>query len=439
MCWPAARWRCTSSAAASRTSSRSWKQRAARATVETNALNQQPASWVVTRPYEPAALACAGALRSAFRRWVNAQNVPEVLAASSVGAWLSLVVLVLVLLGAAAGGRRARGAVRPALRHLAAVLRAGAGGLRLRRAAPGAPAHRDVGVGAVADRHHVPAVLRGSLMARLRELTGATSSAGCFLFTAAFHGRLFRVTPRTPFLAVGTALALALAAFLCAAQEHRALFAVIGPAALMAEFYLGTFAVQHDRTAAEAERLRAAVQAQMLAQQERDVGRMSQALTEILSPRPGHPRRAADGGPRGGVARGCSRGAATRRAGEQERLVRQVQEQLSHIRERHGAGPPEGPPPRRGVIQRGGAGASAGLGAPERGPALPRGGHRGAGGPGRAACAPGCAAAPPRCGAWWRTSSSTPAREMGRAPPGRVRVSARTEPLQRPAGDDHRG
>src|SRR5690348_14735701 len=46
--------------------------------------------------------------RRAFRRWVSAQSVPEVLAASSVGAWLALVVLVLVLLAAAAWMEGAR-------------------------------------------------------------------------------------------------------------------------------------------------------------------------------------------------------------------------------------------------------------------------------------------------------------------------------------------
>jgi C4-dicarboxylate-specific signal transduction histidine kinase len=162
---------------------------------------------------------------------------------------------------------------------------------------------------------------------------GATVFSGFFLFTAAFHGRLFRVTPRTPFLAVGTGLALALAGLLFAQREHRALFAVIGPAAIMAELYLGTFAIQHDRTATEAERLRAAIQAQMLSQQERDVGRMSQALTEII----GHTQDIRDALLTAGtsadqltllIARthGLARG-------EQERLVRQLDQNLSHIRD----------------------------------------------------------------------------------------------------------
>lgn len=222
-----------------------------------------------------------GALRGAFRRWVHAQNTAEVLAASSVGAWLALVALVMVLLAAA---RWAPGAdtvfnlplgkallcFLPALVDFAFAVQ-----------------HRG--------RQHITSqgwVLSlvgttclqffvASLMA-LSEVAGATLFGGLFLFTAAFHGQLFRVTPRTPFLAVGTALALAVAAALFANEEHLALFAVIGPSAIMAELYLGTFSVRHDQTRAETERLRAAIQAQMLEQQEKDVGRMAQALSEIL-------------------------------------------------------------------------------------------------------------------------------------------------------------
>jgi signal transduction histidine kinase len=263
---------------------------------------------------------------------VNAQSELEVLAASSVGAWLALVALVLVLLAAASwmeGARKVFGlpfgtallCFLPALVDFAfAVLHRGRQHIE-----PWGWVLALVGTTCLQ-------FFVACLMA-LSELPGATVFGGLFLFTAAFHGRLFRVTPRTPFLAVGTALALALAALLFASREHRALFAVIGPAALMAEFYLGTFAVQHDRTAAEAERLRAAVQAQMLAQQERDVGRMSQALTEILSHGEGMHGALQDAGSAAELLAGVlARGNTPARA-EQERLVRQVQEQLSYIRD----------------------------------------------------------------------------------------------------------
>jgi two-component system C4-dicarboxylate transport sensor histidine kinase DctB len=273
-----------------------------------------------------------GSLRRTFRRWVSAQSAPEVLAASSVGAWLALVALVLVLLAAAAwveGARELFGlpfgtallCFLPALVDFAfAVLHHGRQHIE-----PWGWVLSLVGTTCLQ-------FFVACLMA-LSNLPGATVFGGLFLFTAAFHGRLFRVTPRTPFLAVGTALALALAALLFANREHRALFAVIGPAALMAEFYLGTFAVQHDRTAAEAERLRAAVQAQMLAQQERDVGRMSQALTEILAHGEGMHRALQDAGSAAELMAGVLARATSPARVEQERLVRQIREQLALIRD----------------------------------------------------------------------------------------------------------
>jgi two-component system C4-dicarboxylate transport sensor histidine kinase DctB len=274
-----------------------------------------------------------GSVQAAFRRWVNAQNVPELLAASSVGSWLALVALVLVLLAAATWAPHAQEIFAlplgtallcfvPALVDFAFAL------LHRKRQ------HIETWgwllslTGTTALQFFV-----ASLMA-LCAPTGATIFGGFFLFTAGFHGRLFRVTPRTPFLAVGTTLALALAALLFAHREDTALFAVIGPAALMAEFYLGSFALEHDRTAAEAERLRAAVQAQMLSQQERDVGRMSQALTDIIS----HTEEIREALLKAGTAADLLTGQLARanslNRAEPERLVRQLNQNLGHIRER---------------------------------------------------------------------------------------------------------
>jgi C4-dicarboxylate-specific signal transduction histidine kinase len=116
----------------------------------------------------------------------------------------------------------------------------------------------------------------------LSALPGAPVFGAFFLFTASVHGRNLRATPSQPFPMLGTLLALLAALPLSVSEGHLALFGLIGPASLTAGLYLGTFAVQHDRATAEAERLRAAVQAQLLDAQEQDVGRLSQALVEIL-------------------------------------------------------------------------------------------------------------------------------------------------------------
>ncbi|GHG89339.1 HAMP domain-containing sensor histidine kinase [Comamonas sp. JC664] len=222
------------------------------------------------------------AVLASFRRWTRAQNAPDVMAASALGPWLAMCALVPCMLAMAAwapGARRFFGLhFGTALLCAAPMLLSGVVfswvHRQRRRIEPWGWAWLAVGVSAM---HFFLAALMA-----MAALPGAALIASLFLFTTAFHGRLHRVTPRQPFLALGTALALGLALPLRGSDEHLALFGVIGPVALTAELYLGTFAVQHDRARADAERLRAAVQAQLLEQQERDVGRLSQALAEIL-------------------------------------------------------------------------------------------------------------------------------------------------------------
>jgi len=277
--------------------------------------------------------AMRAALQSAFHQWVRAQQPAQVLEASSVGSWGVLLALVGVMLAAIhwAPGAEALFALplgKALLSFVPALPDLGFALLHRRRTSIQTWGWVLALVGTTGLQFFL-----ASLMA-LSALGGATAFGGLLLFTAAFHGQLFRVTPRTPFLAVGTALALGLAATFASTREHLALFAVMGPSALLAELYLGTFSVRHDQIRAEAERLHGAVQAQMLEYQERDVGRLSQALTEVLQQTQElhagllTAGSAADmlrvvGGPR----------LPTGRAGF-ESLVRQLQEQLTALRER---------------------------------------------------------------------------------------------------------
>jgi signal transduction histidine kinase len=222
------------------------------------------------------------AIQAAFRRWVRAQDEGEVLTASTLEGWLSLGVLVVASLCAA---HYAPGAKLyfdlPLDESLPYFLPCFLLGLAF------ALLHRR--------RQRIAwwgwlLILLGTaslhfFMANLMALSkppGATIFAALLLFTTAVHGRLHRVTLQTPFLALGTVLALALAALLHRPVNNLALFALVGPTAVMAELYLGIFAVKHDKARREAEQLRAAVQAQLMDQQERDVGQLSQALAQIL-------------------------------------------------------------------------------------------------------------------------------------------------------------
>jgi signal transduction histidine kinase len=213
---------------------------------------------------------------------VNAQDAREVLPAATLGGWLSLGVVITVLLAGATWAPGARTffglSFFPALLCFLPAFVLGVGFALLHRGrqriewwgwlwlVPGTASLQFFMAG----------------VAALSDMPGATVFAALLLFTAAVHGRLHRVTPGQPFLALGTVAAVGLAALLRRSEEHVALFAVIGPAAVMAELYLGIFAAKHDEARREAEQLRAAVQAQLLEQQERDVGRLSQTLVQIL-------------------------------------------------------------------------------------------------------------------------------------------------------------
>jgi len=221
-------------------------------------------------------------IQAAFKRWIRSQDATEVLTASTLEGWLSLGVLVVGALSAAAYAPGADAFFGLPLREsLPYFLPCFAQGIafalvhrRRQRIAWWGWLHILLGNTSL---HFFLA----SMMA-LSKPAGATVFAALLLFTTAVHGRMHRVTLHKPFLAVGTVLAVGLAVVLHHPREQLALFALVGPTAVMAELYLGIFALKHDTARREAEQLRAAVQAQLLDQQERDVGRLNQALAQIL-------------------------------------------------------------------------------------------------------------------------------------------------------------
>jgi signal transduction histidine kinase len=221
-------------------------------------------------------------VQDAFKRWTRSQDAREVLAASSLRAWLSAALLFPAVLALATF---APGADRffdlPFLQALACFVPALALGLGFALLHRGRERIEWWGWLYFVPGTSALQFYMASLMA-LAAMPGAMVFAAVLLFTAGYHGRVHRVAPSQPFLALGTALALGLAALMARTNEHLALFAVMGPLAVILELYAGSFALEHDRTRVEAEHLRAAVQAQLLEQQERDVGRLSQALVQIL-------------------------------------------------------------------------------------------------------------------------------------------------------------
>jgi signal transduction histidine kinase len=111
---------------------------------------------------------------------------------------------------------------------------------------------------------------------------GGPVFAALFLLTAAYHGHIFRTTPREPFMTLGTLVAVGGGMLLVRDTDGVAVLAVTGAAAVTAQLMVGTMALRSQRARRRHETLLAAVQAQMLADQDREVQRLSTTLTEVL-------------------------------------------------------------------------------------------------------------------------------------------------------------
>ena len=104
-----------------------------------------------------------------------------------------------------------------------------------------------------------------------------------FLVTALTHGRQARVSAAQPLLAIGSLLAPARSR---APRRPRSstgtLLAVIGVGGLVCLFTTGEMAAAQDRVLKETSQLRAAVHAQLLRQQERDVDRLNETVVGMI-------------------------------------------------------------------------------------------------------------------------------------------------------------
>ncbi|QAT89047.1 ATPase domain-containing protein [Corallococcus coralloides] len=163
--------------------------------------------------------------------------------------------------------------------------------------------------------------------------SGALVLGVLLICTSAVHGRRYRVTCREPFLLAGTLAALLGAAPLAWHSQNGLLLAVVGPAALVAQVYLGSLAMRYDQARADADRLRAAVHAQLVEQQERDVGRLTQAMAEILGHHQGMDQALHDAGTAADMMKafGTQRGVLARTGFEDQ--ARQLQDSLRQLQE----------------------------------------------------------------------------------------------------------
>jgi signal transduction histidine kinase len=111
---------------------------------------------------------------------------------------------------------------------------------------------------------------------------GAAAISSLFIFAAAYHGHLLRVTPSEPFLAIGTALSALGAALLDPTGERRHLIVFAATAALTAELLLGMNARRRDVARRRTEQMQAALNANILDEQAREVQRLADTLVDVL-------------------------------------------------------------------------------------------------------------------------------------------------------------
>jgi two-component system C4-dicarboxylate transport sensor histidine kinase DctB len=113
-------------------------------------------------------------------------------------------------------------------------------------------------------------------------LQGSAAISSLFLFTAAYHGHLYRATLAEPFVAVATVLAIAGVILINPSGNRVGLLVLIGIAGITAELMLGTTARNKILSRSHTERLHAAVRAQILKDQVRQVERLSDTVVDLL-------------------------------------------------------------------------------------------------------------------------------------------------------------
>jgi signal transduction histidine kinase len=111
---------------------------------------------------------------------------------------------------------------------------------------------------------------------------GASVFAGCFVFVASFQAFDLRVSLKNPIGLAPTLIAAMVGWAVSPGPEHGVLFFVVGPVSLLASVVVGTATRMTSERAAESERLRAALHAQILEAQSARLDELTQAIVDLL-------------------------------------------------------------------------------------------------------------------------------------------------------------
>lgn len=225
-----------------------------------------------------------GGFATRFRRWTLRLDPTAALATGTPQAWASITLTVLLFVGAATklpgAGAFFGLEAGPALLSFLPILGAAIAFWWRRRGQPLEAPVDQAGwilwvVGSSAVQYFTM-----SLIAFSRP-PGSLVFGAILLYVMGFHGYSLRVTPREPFLAIGSVVGVVLA-WILARDESRLVLAVVGPSSIVVELAAGSFARRQDTERTERDRLRAAVNAQLLEAQSARAATLEGALVDVL-------------------------------------------------------------------------------------------------------------------------------------------------------------
>lgn len=112
-------------------------------------------------------------------------------------------------------------------------------------------------------------------------LVGAVVFGACLAIVAAFHGHAYRSAWRFPFVGLATLAACAVAIPTAPTREHAALLAALGPLATVSACLIGQWTLSSDRARLETERLREAIQSQLVWEHSLRADRLAGSLEQV--------------------------------------------------------------------------------------------------------------------------------------------------------------
>ena len=229
-------------------------------------------------PSEPA----RPARRGAFDRWldhVELETVRELVAPGMTVALIASTGAVLAVLALTHAGRRYAD-LRPSFPTITFVLSS----VALVVAAPWLRARRTFGrrEGIVTLLTFAPLFLHCGVLLGSAGAIGSPILALPLALIMGTQGYLFRARPREPFALLASIPALALAAALRPDFEHFLAAAIAGSCGALIGFVLGSVATRIDEAHREREDMRAAIAAQMLDEEHRNVVQLTRRLERIL-------------------------------------------------------------------------------------------------------------------------------------------------------------